>query len=333
LISHMMDASSRILCCSLAALGCLSALATAPAHAQGWPAKPLRFIVPFPPGGATDVLTRTVAPKLAEAFGQQVVVDNRSGAGGMIGVQLTAKSPADGYTMVLATFGPIAINPSLYAKMPYDPVKELAPVSLAGNIYNVLVVHPALPAPSVKELIALARSRPGELNYGSSGPGAADHMAAELFQVMTKARMVHVPYKGGPLAMADLISGNLQLMFSTVPTASGLIKAGKIRAMAIANSTRFPAMPELPTVAEAGVPDFAVNNWCGVFVAGGTPQDVIARLNAELVKTLAMPDVRARLIELGLEAVSNSPDAFAAYIRTETDKWAKVVKQANIKVE
>jgi tripartite-type tricarboxylate transporter receptor subunit TctC len=328
-----MDARSRSFCAWLVMLACLSTLAPTPADAQAWPAKPIRFIVPFPPGGATDVLTRTIAPKLADALGQQVVVDNRSGAGGMIGVQLTAKAPPDGYTMVLATFGPIAINPSLYVKMPYDPVKELAPVSLAGNIYNVLVVHPALPAASVKELIALARQRPGELNYGSSGPGAADHMAAELFQVMTKTRMVHVPYKGGPLAMVDLISGNLQLMFSTVPTASGLIKAGKVRAMAIANSTRFPAMPELPTIAEAGVADFAVNNWCGVFVAGGTPAEVIARLNAELVKTLAMPDVRARLIEVGLEAVSNTPDAFAAYIRAETGKWAKVVKQANIKVE
>jgi tripartite-type tricarboxylate transporter receptor subunit TctC len=328
-----MDGRARFFCAAVVALASLSALPAAPAHAQGWPAKPIRFIVPFPPGGATDVLTRTIAPKLADAFGQQVVVDNRSGAGGMIGVQLTAKSPPDGYTMVLATFGPIAINPSLYAKMPYDPVKELAPVSLAGNIYNVLVVHPALPAPSVKELIALARTRSGELNYGSSGPGAADHMAAELFQVMTKTRMVHVPYKGGPLAMVDLISGNLQLMFSTVPTASGLIKAGKLRPMAIANSTRFPAMPELPTIAEAGVADFAVNNWCGVFVASGTPAEVIARLNAELVKTLAMPDVRARLIEVGLEALSNTPDAFAAYIRAETEKWARVVKQANIKVE
>ena len=227
--SHMMDAQSRSRRILLAMLACWSALAAGTAQAQAWPAKPIRFIVPFPPGGATDVLTRTIAPRLADALGQQVVVDNRSGAGGMIGVQLTAKAPPDGYTLVLATFGPIAINPSLYAKMPYDPIKELAPVSLAGNIYNVLVVHPALPAPSVKDLIALARQRPGELNYGSSGPGAADHMAAELFQVMTRTRMVHVPYKGGPLAMVDLISGNLQLMFSTVPTAAGLIKAGKLR--------------------------------------------------------------------------------------------------------
>ncbi|MGZ8262869.1 MAG: Bug family tripartite tricarboxylate transporter substrate binding protein [Burkholderiales bacterium] len=322
-----------LLRCILPAAALCGALAAGSAYCQSWPLKPLRFIVPFPPGAATDVLTRTVAPKLAEALGQQVIVDNRLGAGGMIGVQLTAKAPPDGYTLVLATIGPIAINPSLYAKMPYDPVKELAPVSLAGNIFNVLVVHPALPAPSVKALIALARARPGELNYGSSGAGAADHLAAELFQVMTKTRMVHVPYKGGPLAMVDLISGNLQLMFSTVPTAIGLIKSGKVRPMAIANSTRFALMPELPTVAEAGVPGFAVNNWCGVFVTGGTPPEIVSRLNAELVKALAMPEVKKRLLEFGLDAASNSPDAFAAYIRSETVKWARVVKEANIRLD
>jgi len=307
-------------------------VASAPAGAQTWPSKPIRFIVPFPPGGATDVLTRTIAPKLADTLGQQVVVDNRAGAGGMIGVQLTAKASPDGYTWVLATIGPIAINPSLYAKMPYDVGKELAPVTLAGNIYNVLVVHPALPAQSVKALIALARSRPGELNYGSSGPGAADHLAAELFQAMTKTRLVHVAYKGGPLAMVDLIAGNLQLMFSTVPTATGLIQSGKLRPMAIANSTRFPPMPELPTMDEAGIPGFAVNNWCGVFLTGGTSQDVIARVNGELVKALALPDVRKRLLEVGLEAQSNTPDAFAVYIRAETEKWARIVKDANIRV-
>jgi tripartite-type tricarboxylate transporter receptor subunit TctC len=308
-------------------------LAAASAQSQTWPSKPIRFIVPFPPGAATDLLTRTVAPKLGEGLGQQVVVDNRSGAGGMIGVELAAKSPPDGYTLVLATVGPISINPSLYARMPFDPVKDLAPVTLAGNIFNVLIVHPALSAQSVKALIALARARPGELNYGSSGTGAADHLAAELFQVMTRTKMVHVPYKGGPLAMVDLISGNLQLMFATVPTAIGLIRGGKVRAMAIANSTRFPLMPELPTVAEAGIPGFAVNNWCGVFVAAGTPAEVVARLNAELVKVLAAPDVKKRLLENGIDAISNTPEQFAAYIRAETTKWASVVKDANVKLD
>jgi tripartite-type tricarboxylate transporter receptor subunit TctC len=316
--------STMTLCCLLAAASALS---------QTWPSKPIRFIVPFPPGAATDLLTRTIAPSLGEGLGQQVVVDNRLGAGGMIGVELAAKSPPDGYTLVLATVGPIAINPSLYTKMPFDPAKDLAPVTLAGNIFNVLIVHPALPAQSVKALIALARARPGELNYGSSGTGAADHLAAELFQSMTKTKMTHIPYKGGPLAMVDLISGNLQLMFATVPTAIGLIKGGKVRAMAIANSQRFPLMPELPTVAEAGIPGFVVNNWCGVFVAAATPAEIVARLNTELVKALAMPAVKKRLLENGLEAVSNTPQQFAAYIRAETAKWAVVVKDANVKVD
>ena len=308
-------------------------LAAASAQSQTWPSKPIRFIVPFPPGGGTDVLARTVSPKLGEGLGQQVVIDNRSGAGGMIGVELGAKSAPDGYTLVIATVGQISINPNLYAKMPFDPVKDLAPIILAGNIFNVLIVHPALPAQSVKALIALARARPGELNYGSSGTGAADHLSAELFQVMTKTKMVHVPYKGGPLAIVDLISGNLQLMFSTVPTAVGLIKGGKVRAMAITNSNRFPLMPELPTVAEAGIPGFAVNNWTGVFVPAATPADIIARLNAEFVKVLAMPDVKKRLLGNGIDAMSNTPQQFATYIRVETAKWASVIKDANVKVE
>lgn len=307
--------------------------AAAPAQSQTWPSKPIRFIVPFPPGGGTDVMARAVAPKLGEGLGQQVVVDNRSGAGGMIGVELAAKSPPDGYTLGIATVGQISINPNLYAKMPFDPVKDLAPVTMAGNIFNVLIVHPALPAPSVKALIALARARPGELNYGSSGTGAADHLSAELFQVMTKTKMVHVPYKGGPLAMIDLISGNLQLMFSTVPTAVGLIKGGKVRAMAITNSNRYPLMPELPTVAEAGIPGFAVNNWTGVFVPAATPPAVVTRLNAEFVKVLAMPDVKKRLMDNGIDAVSNTPQQFAAYIRGETAKWASVIRDANVKVD
>lgn len=322
---NKMIASSAITLCL--------ALLVASVQAQTWPSKPVRFIVPFPPGGGTDVLTRTIAPKLGEGLGQQVVVDNRSGAGGMIGVELAAKSPPDGYTLVLATVGPIAINPGLYAKMPYDPVKDLAPVTLAGDIFNVLIVHPALPAQSVKALIALARSRPGELNYGSSGVGVADHLSAELFQFMTKTRMVHVPYKGGPLAIVDLISGNLQLMFSTVPTAIGLIRGGKVRALAITNDNRFPQMPELPTVAEAGVPGFAVNNWCGVFVAAATPAEIVARLNAELVKVLAVPEVKKRLLDNGIGAASNTPEQFATYIRAETTKWAAVVRNSNVKVD
>lgn len=303
------------------------------AQAQSYPAKPVRFIVPFPAGGATDLLARTLAPKLGEALGQQVIVDNRLGAGGMVGVELAAKSAPDGYTLVLATVGQISINPSLYSKMPYDPAKDLQPLTQAGNIFNVLIVHPALAAQSVPALIALAKARPGELNYGSSGAGVADHLAAEMFQVMTKTKMVHIPYKGGPLAMIDLASGNLQLMFATVPTATGLMKSGKVRPMAITNSKRFALMPELPTVAEAGVKGFAVDNWCGVFVAAGTPADMRGRLNAELIKALAAPDVKKRLLENGIDSLSSTEEEFASYILAETAKWAAVVKAANVKLD
>ena len=314
-------------------VGFFLVLAAAAAQAQSWPAKSLRFIVPFPPGGGTDTLARATAVRLGEGLAQQVIIDNRAGAGGMIGVELAAKAPPDGYTLVVATVGQMAINPSLYKKMPFDPAKDLAPVTLAGDIFNVLVVHPALPARDVKALIALARARSGDLNYGSSGIGAADHLAAELFQVMTKTKMVHVAYKGGPLAMVDLMSGNLQLMFSTVPTAIGLIQGGRVRPLAITNSRRFPALPELPTIAEAGIPGFAVNNWCGIFVPAGAPAAVVTRLNGEFARVLALPDVKKRLLDSGIGASSNQPGEFASYIRAETAKWAAVIKEANVKLD
>ena len=302
-------------------------------HAQAWPAKPVRFISPFAPGGGADITSRVIAQKLAETLGQQVLVDNRGGAGGMIGVDLGAKAPPDGYTMVLGTIGPIAINPSLYAKMPYDPVKDLVPVTLAADALNVLVVHPTLPVKNVKELIALARARPGQLYFGSSGPGATDHLAGELFNMLTGTKMVHVPYKGGAPAMLDLMSGNIQLIFATVSTSIGQIKGGKIRALGMTGTKRFVLMPELPTIAQAGVPGFAVNNWYGVFVPAGTSKEIVARLNAEIVKVLNMPDAKQRLLESGIEATPSTPEQFAAYIQSETKKWAKVVKDANVKVE
>jgi tripartite-type tricarboxylate transporter receptor subunit TctC len=303
------------------------------ASAQTWPAKPLRFISPFAPGGGADITSRVIAQKLTEALGQQVLVDNRGGAGGMIGVDLGAKAPPDGYTMVLGTIGPIAINPGLYAKMPYDPVKDLAPVTLAADALNVLVVHPALPVKNVKELVALGRARPNQLNFGSSGPGATDHLAGELFNMLTGTKMVHVPYKGGAPAMLDLMAGNVQVIFATVSTAIGQIKSGRIRALGMTGTKRFVLMPKLPTIAEAGVPAFAVNNWYGVLVPAGTPKEIVTRLNAEIVKVLQMPDAKQRLLESGIEATPSTPEQFAAYIQSETKKWAKVVKDAKIKVE
>jgi tripartite-type tricarboxylate transporter receptor subunit TctC len=303
------------------------------ADAQGWPSRPIRFIVPFPPGGGTDVNARIIAPRLTAALGQQVVVENRTGAGGMVGTEFVAKSAPDGYTMVIATIGPIAINPSLYAKMTYDPAKDLAPVTITGEVPNGLVVHPTLPARTLKDLIALAKQRPRELNYGSSGAGAGDHLAAEMLNVMAGIRMTHVPYKGGPPAMVDLMAGNIQLIFATLATGMPYIRAGRVRTLAVASAQRFAMLPDVPTVAEAGVPGFAVNNWAGIFVAGGTPRAIIERLNSEIVKALAPPDVRQKLLEMGLVAGTNTPEQFAGYIQAETVRWAKVVKDAGIKLD
>jgi len=303
------------------------------AQAQSWPSRPIRFIVPFPPGGGTDVNARIMAPRLTAALGQQVVVENRPGAGGMLGAELVAKSAPDGYNMVIATIGPIAINPSLYSKMTYDPAKELAAVSITGEVPNGLVVHPTLPAKSLKELIALAKQRPRELNYGSSGPGAGDHLAGEMLNVMAGIRMTHVPYKGGPPAMVDLMSGHIQLIFATLATSMPYIRAGRVRTLAVASAQRFALLPDVPTVAEAGVPGFAINNWAGVFVAGGTPRPIIERLNSEIVKALAPPDVRQKLLEMGLVAGTNTPEQFTSYIQAETVRWARVVKDAGIKLD
>lgn len=308
-----------------------TAMITGAAVAQSWPTRSVRLISPFAPGGGTDITSRAVAQKLSVALGQQVIVDNRGGAGGMVGVELAAKSPPDGYTLVMGSIGPIAINPSLLSKMPYDPLKELAPISQAAVAVNVLVVHPSLPAKSVKELIAIAKARPTDLNYGSSGSGAADHLAGELFNAMVKVKMAHIPYKGGAPAMQDLISGNVQLVFSTLSTAKGAIDGGRVRPLAVAGSKRFDGMPDLPTMSEAGLKGFEVNNWYGLFAPAGTASEIIARVNAEAVKALAMPDVKKRLMDSGIIATSSSPAGFSAYIRAETAKWGKVIKDANIK--
>ena len=310
------------------------AMLASPALAQSWPAKPIRWISPFAPGGGADFTSRALAQKLGPALGQQVLIDNRGGAGGMVGVDLAAKSPPDGYTLVLGTIGPIAINPSLYAKMPYNPSRDLAPITQAAVAINVLVVHPSLPVRSVKDLIVLARSRPGELNYGTSGPGAADHLAGELFNTLAGVKMVNVPYKGGAPAMLDLVAGNVQLIFSTVSTARGMIDAGRVRPVAIAGSQRFERMPQLPTVAEAGLKGFATDNWYGVFAPAGTPAAIVNRLHAECVKALAAADLKQQLLELGIVATSSaSPAEFASYIATETGKWAEVIRAAGIRAE
>ena len=251
----------------------------------------------------------------------------------MVGVEIASKAPPDGYTIVIGTIGNIAVNPSLYSKMPYDPQKDLVPIGQVANALNVLVVHPSLPAKTVPEFIAIAKKNPGQLNYGSSGPGATDHLAGEVFNMMAGVKMEHIPYKGGAPAMLDLVAGQVQVVFSTMATAIGAIQGNRIRAIAMTGNQRYERMPNIPTIAEGGLKGFEVNNWYGFFAPAGTPKDVVNRLHAETAKALTMPDVRTRLIDAGIIATSSTPDAFAAYIAAETKKWAKVVKAANIKAD
>jgi len=303
------------------------------AAADAYPSKPIRFVVAFPPGGGTDIIARSIAQKLAERLAQQVVVDNRPGAGGNIGTDIVAKSAPDGYTMLMGSAGPLAINASLFASMPFDPVRDLAPVTLAASTPNVLVVHPSLRATTVKELIALAKAKPGEINFASSGHGTPAHLAGELFDSMAGVKMIHVPYKGAAPALADLLGGQVQIMFSTMPPALPHVKDGKLRALAVTSLKRSPAMPELPTVDEAALPGFEANTWHGVLVPAGTPVPIIARLNREIVAILHLPDVVERLSGQGAEAQGSTPEEFAAYIKSETLKWAKVVRESGAKAE
>jgi tripartite-type tricarboxylate transporter receptor subunit TctC len=303
------------------------------AAAAAYPAKPIRFVVAFPPGGGTDIIARSIAQKLSGRLAQQVVVDNRPGAGGNIGTDIVAKSAPDGYTMLMGSAGPLAINASLFASMPFDPVRDLAPVTLAASTPNVLVVHASLKAATVNELIALAKARPGEINFASSGQGTPAHLAGELLNSMAGVKLVHVPYKGAAPALADLLGGQVQLMFSTMPPALPHVKDGKLRALAVTSLKRSRAMPELPTVDEVALPGFEANTWHGVVVPAGTPAAVVVRLNREIVAILHMPEVVERLSGQGAEALGSTPEEFAAYIKSETLKWAKVVRDSGAKAE
>ena len=321
-------------CAALSLTATLAILAPhAAAAADAYPAKPVRFVVAFPPGGGTDIIARSIAQKLAERIAQQVVVDNRPGAGGNIGTDMVAKSAPDGYTLLMGSAGPLAINASLFGKMPFDPIKDLAPVTLAASTPNVLVVHPALRAATLKELIALAKARPGEINFASSGHGTPAHLAGELFNLMAGVKMVHVPYKGAAPALADLLGGQVQIMFSTMPPALPHVRDGKLRALAVTSAKRSPAAPELPTVDETALPGFEANTWHGVVVPAGTPGAIVARLNREIAAILNLPDVVERFSSQGAEALGSTPEEFAAYIKSETLKWAKVVRDSGAKAE
>ena len=299
------------------------------ARAADWPTKSVRFVVGFAPGGGTDTTARAIAARLSELLGQQVIVDNRAGATGNIATEIVARANPDGYTLLMGTIAALSVNPSLFDKLPFDPQKDLAPITLAVDSTNVLALHPSVPANSVKELIALAKAK--SLNCGSSGVGATGHLALELFNNMAGTKMVHVPYKGGAPVMIDLLAGNIHLVFATATTAVPHVKAGKLKGIGVTTIKRSSLLPDMPTVSEAGLKGFDANNWYGLLAPAGTPRPLINRLNADVTKVLNMPEVKQFLFNQGLDAHPTTPEEFGAYIRPETKKWAKVVKDAGIK--
>ena len=317
----------------LLALAAIALSTCANVWAQGgYPAKQIRWVVPWPPGGGADTLTRLLAPRLSEALGQQIIVDNRGGAAGNIGADITAKSPPDGYTIAFAYSGTHSINPSIYSKMPFRE-SDFAPIIWLSSVPQVVVVHPSLPVKTIKDLIALDKARPGQLSYGSSGSGAINHLTGELFNNMTGTKLVHVPYKGGGPAAVALLSGEIGMIFGEPASVVGFLKAGKLRAIAVTSGKRSLSLPQLPTVAESGVPGYEVTSWNGVLAPAGVSPEIIRRLNSELNKIIAAPDMSKRMIELGFEPVGGPPEKFGELIRSETAKWAPVVKRAGIKVD
>ncbi len=311
----------------------LAALSAATADAQSYPNKPIRFVVPFPAGGIADVMARVIGQKLTDAWNQPVVVENRTGAGGNIGADIVAKSPPDGYTLVMGSIGTHAVNVSLFSKLPYDPIRDFAPVALVIEAEGLLVLHPSVPVKTVKELIALARARPGQLVYASAGNGTASHLAGELFKSMAKIDIVHIPYKGNVPAITDLIGGQTSMIFATMPTVLPQVKAGKLHALAVASAQRSPAAPDVPTVAEAALPGFEVTNWIGVFAPAGTPADIVAKINAEIMRIMRLPEVQSRLANEGARFKPNTPNEFAAFQKNEIAKWSKLIKDARIAVD
>jgi len=302
------------------------------ATAAEFPTRPIRLIVPFPPGGTTDVLARLIGPKLTEVFKQPVVIDNRSGAAGMIGADAIAKASADGHTfgIIISTH---AISPALFAKSPFDPVRDFAPLTLAISVANVISVHPSVPTTSLAELIALAKARPGKLSFGSAGTGTAVHLTGELFKSVAHVDITHVPYKGGGPALTDLIAGQIPMGVQNITTIVPYVRGGRVRALGISSLERSPALPDVPTVASQGFPGFEAKEWYGLVAPGGTPRAIVTRLNQEIVRIINSPDVRSRLLDLGADIVGDSPDQFGALIRGELAKWSKLLKETGIRLE
>jgi tripartite-type tricarboxylate transporter receptor subunit TctC len=313
------------------AMGCLLAVSGA-AQAQDYPNKPIRMLVAVPPGGPADTLARLVSPHLNAGLKQTVVIDNRPGANGGIAYETTARAVPDGYTFVLVAAG-VAINPSLYRNVPYHPIRDFAPITLGITVPNILVVHPSVPVKSVQELVAAVKAKQGGFTFASAGNGTSGHLALELFRMISGTQFVHVPYKGGGPALQETVAGQVQALFSIALAATPQIKAGKVRALAITSAQRSPVAPELPTVAESGYPGFEVIGWFGWLAPAGTPKAIVGRLNQEIVKALALPEVKDRLLNLATVPVGDKPEEFARFIRSEHDKWAKIIKAAKIEIE
>ena len=302
------------------------------ALAQAFPSKPLHMIVPFPPGAGTDMFARAIAAKLSDSLGQPVLVDNKPGAGATIGTDFVAKAAPDGYTLLLSTASH-AINPAVYSRLPYDTLRDFATITQVANVPTVLVVYPSVQANSLKELVALAKAKPGTLNMGSASTGTVFHLAGELLKSMAGIDMVHVPFKGGSQAVTALIGGQVQVLFETTLTVQPLVKAGKMRALAVGSASRSASMPDVPTVAESGFPGFAAENWYGVYVPAGTPRDIVTRLNQEIVKALNLPDVKERFAAQGADIVANTPEQHLAFLKAEMEKWGRIAKLSNAKAD
>jgi tripartite-type tricarboxylate transporter receptor subunit TctC len=324
---------NRRLLLGAAALLALAGPSVAWAQQGQWaPSRPLRFVVPFPAGGATDVVARVLAERMQERLGQPVVVENRTGAGGNVGVENVVRSPADGHTLLMGTTGTLTVNPHLYANMSFSPASDLAPVSMAFTTDHVLIVHPSVPAQTLQEFVALAKARPGQITYGSAGSGSSTHTVPELFKMVAGVDLAHIPYRGSAPALNDTVAGTVQAMLDQLPSALGQIQGGRVRALAVTGPRRSPLLPQVPTMAEAGLPDAQATSWGAVLVPAGTPAPAVERLNAVIREALAMPAVQERLAQAGADAVSSTPQELAAMMRGETEKWGRVVREAKITV-
>jgi tripartite-type tricarboxylate transporter receptor subunit TctC len=302
-------------------------------QAQSFPSKAARIIVAFPPGGATDIVARIYAAKLTEMWSQQVIVDNRAGAAGVIGTEIAARAPADGYTMLLGTLGNLVVNPLLYRKLSFDVARDFAPVQKVVDVYFVMVSHPSLPARTVKELLALARAKPGQINYGSSGNGSTNQLAVELFKMLGKVDLLHIPYKGSGPLFADLLGGHISLTTDSIVQALPYIRENRLRALGVAGRQRSALLPDIPTIAEAGVPGYEITNWFSLMVPAATPKDIVARIHADITKIAQNPEVRQKVSGMGADPVVQTPEDLAAMLRSETAKWEKVVREAGIKAD